>query len=241
MWDKVFKNGLSKFCGRQPLKIWRDIRSALSHVWRDRPRNFKFWNWVKSFQIRSFFWSVFSCIRKLKSFLVHSVNSVKQWVTIISVRRSRKEFYRCIRLRFTISLNSIHGSLFVTYLRWRYQHVLTYVRCEHISKGFCRTISETFCKYFCFLKYSSRRNCLSLFKFSKKLVRFKELESRYEAKRKARNCFNFFNKFFEKKRRKLQAKKHPYKKIWVKSRLKNAADSSTYNNSCICSFCAWKV
>ena len=192
MWDKVFKNGLSKFCGRQPLKIWRDIRSALSHVWRDRPRNFKFWNWVKSFQIRSFFWSVFSCIRKLKSFLVHSVNSVKQWVTVISVRRSRKEFYRCIRLRFTISLNSIHGSLFVTYLRWRYQHVLTYVRCEHISKGFCRTISETFCKYFCFLKYSSRRNCLSLFKFSKKLVRFKELESRYEAKRKARNCFNFF-------------------------------------------------
>ena len=24
-WDKVFKNGTSNFCGRQPLKIWRDM------------------------------------------------------------------------------------------------------------------------------------------------------------------------------------------------------------------------
>ena len=23
MWDKVFKKGLNKFCGRQPLKSWK--------------------------------------------------------------------------------------------------------------------------------------------------------------------------------------------------------------------------
>ena len=36
IWDKLFKNGPSKICGRQPLKIWRDM-ACLS-----RPYLFKF-------------------------------------------------------------------------------------------------------------------------------------------------------------------------------------------------------
>ena len=34
IWDRVFKNGPGKICGRQPLKIWRDMIS--------RPYPFKF-------------------------------------------------------------------------------------------------------------------------------------------------------------------------------------------------------
>ena len=34
IWDKVFKNGPSKSCGRQPLKIWRDMVKFLKAVFR---------------------------------------------------------------------------------------------------------------------------------------------------------------------------------------------------------------
>ena len=38
IWEKVFKSGLSKFCGRQPLKIFNGygllpLLNILSHVW----------------------------------------------------------------------------------------------------------------------------------------------------------------------------------------------------------------
>ena len=35
-WDKLFKYGLSKICGRQPLQIWSDM------VYSNRPYHFKY-------------------------------------------------------------------------------------------------------------------------------------------------------------------------------------------------------
>ena len=38
MWDKVFKNGSSKICGRQPLKILHGpLLNTLSHVFEFHP------------------------------------------------------------------------------------------------------------------------------------------------------------------------------------------------------------
>ena len=53
---------------------------------------------------------------------------------------------------------------------------------------------------------SSRKNCVSWFKFSKKQVRIKALENRDEAKRKARNYFNFFIRTLLKEKKKTSGK-----------------------------------
>ena len=69
-----------------------------------------------------------------------------------------------------------------------------------------------------------RTGCIGLFQ-----KHFKELETRDEAKGKARNYFNFLYQSFKKKRRKPQETQRN-KKVCVKPHLKNRFDSNAYNN-----------
>ena len=57
MWDEVFKSGLSKFCGRQPLKYWKGY-DLLS-----RPYPFKFFKGCLPQNLHSPLFNTFSHVK----------------------------------------------------------------------------------------------------------------------------------------------------------------------------------